>query len=115
MPEPIPPAIVANVARAVVIIRSWNAGSILPRDTYANPRRRRARVERALQTLALLETQAQAIGIPLETLYAPWGEKPVFDPDAGAVPERCPVPPRDDHAALSPPGVATPPPTHGCG
>src|SRR5262249_26520368 len=75
-----------------------------------NPRRRRARVERALQTLALLETQAQALGIPLETLYAPWGEKPVFDPDAGAVPERCPWPPRDDHAALSPPGAATPPP-----
>lgn len=93
MPEPMPSAIVANVARAVVIIRAWNAGIILPRDTYANPRRRRARVERAIQSLALLETQAQAIGISLEALDAPWDDKPVFDLDAGAVPERCPVPP----------------------
>jgi hypothetical protein len=115
MPEPIPPAIVANVARAVGIIRAWNAGISVPRDTYANPRRRRAQVERALQTLAILETQAQAIGIPLETLYAPWDGKPVFDPDAGAVPERCPWPPRDHHAALSPPGAATPPPPEACG
>jgi hypothetical protein len=115
MPEPLPPAIVANVARAVRIIRAWNAGSIVPRDTSANPRRRRARVERALQTLAILETQAQALGIPLETVGAPWDEQPVVDPDAGAVPERCPVPPREPHTTLPPPGAATPPPTTACG
>jgi len=113
MPAPMPPAIVAHVAHAVVIRRAWNTGIIVPRDTYAHPRRRRARGKRALQTLAILETQA--LGIPLETLDAPWDEKPVCDPDAGAVPERCPLLPRDHHAALSPPGVAMPPPPHGCG
>src|SRR5262249_10031691 len=43
MPAFMPPAIVAHVAHAVVIRRAWNTGIIVPRDTYAHPRRRRAR------------------------------------------------------------------------
>jgi hypothetical protein len=33
MSETMPPAILANVARAVAIIRAWNAGITLARDT----------------------------------------------------------------------------------
>jgi hypothetical protein len=33
MSDTIPPAILAHVARAVAIIRAWNAGITLARDT----------------------------------------------------------------------------------
>ena len=80
MSDTIPPAILAHVARAVAIIRAWNAGITLARDTYA-AKRRRQRLDRALQTLALFETRAQALGIPIEALDAACGGKPVLAPD----------------------------------
>ena len=80
MSDTIPPAILANVARAVAIIRAWKAGITLARDTYAQ-KRRRQRLDRALQTLDLFETRALALGIPIEALDAACGGKPVLAPD----------------------------------
>lgn len=103
MSDTIPPAILDNIARVVAIIRAWNAGIVLPRDTYAPTRRRRERVEQALQTLEMFETRARALGIPIEALYAACGGKPVLDPDA-------PVPPhasaRDGRGKPAAPGTA---------
>lgn len=120
MAETIPPAILANVARAVAVICAWNAGIVLPRDTYAG-KRRRARLDRALHTLDVFETRAQALGIPLEALYAACGGKPVLAPDA-AGPEGRPqrtgeprVTPASVGAPMPPPAAHTPKSSNGLG
>jgi hypothetical protein len=123
MSDTIPPAILANIARAVAIIRAWNAGITLARNTYAG-KRRRQRLDRALQTLDLFETRAQALGIPIEALYAACGGKPVLAPDGAAVqewgypstgeqhatpaPASAPVPRQAAHTPRSSKGLGTP-------
>jgi hypothetical protein len=102
MSDTIPPAILAHVARAVAIIGAWKAGITLARDTYAQ-KRRRQRLERALQALAFFEARAQALGLPIEMLYAAYGGKP------GVVPEvPHPGTTGDSPAASSPAGTLSP-------
>jgi hypothetical protein len=107
MADTIPPALLTGIARAVVIIRAWNArmtqartleGGVPPPGRYQVMGRRRLRMQRdqALQTLDRLETQAQAWGIPLEALYAACGGKPVVEPEsppAPPAPASAPAPP----------------------
>ena len=103
MSDTLPLAILSSIARAVDALRAWNAAVTQARvltmvahqpGRYAsalrNPyawKRLRARRDQALRTLDLFETRAQALGIPLETLYTACGGKPLLEPEDAAVQE----------------------------
>src|SRR5712692_10592045 len=103
MDDPIPPAILTSIAHAVDLVRVWNAAITQARAMEAvahQPgryeydlryafagKRLRERLDRALQTLDLLETRAQALGIPIAALYTACRGKPALKPEGAAVHE----------------------------
>jgi hypothetical protein len=101
MSDTIPLAVLSSIAHAVDMVRVWNAAITQARamEVVAHQpgryedglryafagKRLRERLDRALQTLDLLETRAQALGISLEALYTACQGKPVLEPEGAAV------------------------------
>ena len=101
MSDTIPPAILTSIAHAVDTMRAWNAAITQARamEVVAHQpgryeyalryafagKRLRERLDRTLRTLDLLETRAQALGIPVEALYTACQEKPALEPEGAAV------------------------------
>src|SRR5712691_9328620 len=101
MSDTLPPAILTSIAHAVDTVRAWNAAITQARamevvahqpgryaydlrDTCAGKRLRERR-DRALWTFDLLETRAQALGIPIEALYTACRGKPALEPEGAEV------------------------------
>jgi len=101
MSDTIPPAILTSIAHAVDTVRAWNAAitQARAREVVAHQpgryeyalryafagKRLRERLDRALWTLDLLETRAQALGIPIAALYTACRGKPAREPEGAAV------------------------------
>ena len=101
MSDTIPPAILTSIAHAVDTVRAWNAAITQARamevvahqpgryeDALRYPfarKRLRERLDRALRTLDLLATRAQALGISIEALYTAWQGKPAREPEGADV------------------------------
>ena len=103
MSETIPLAVLTSIAHAVDTVRVWNATITQARTmevvahqpgryeyalryTFAG-KRLRERLDRALRIFDLLETRAQALGLPIEALYREYRGKPVLEPEGTAVRE----------------------------
>jgi hypothetical protein len=125
MSDTIPLAILSSIAHAVDTVHVWNAAITQARamevvahqpgryeydlrDTFAG-KRLRERLDRALRTLDLLETRAQALGIPIEALYTACQGKPVLEPEGAAVREWRPRSTGAQPATPSPAGASAPP------